>query len=130
MAFLEFQQCNPKPSIRANQAGGEVTPTIPWQPPSLGVVKVNWDASIHMGMGCVGFGCVARDHVGNFLGAKVSYQRSIVEPKMAEAISAHRPVLFAKEMGFTDVFFEGMLFKLFKLYLLLLLIFTILDILL
>ncbi len=54
-----------------------VAPTLLWQPPLRGLVKVNWDASIHKDMGCVGFGCVARDHIGDFLVAKVSYKRTV-----------------------------------------------------
>jgi len=35
----------------------------------------------------IGLGCIARDWMGNFLGAKYTFQQTMVEPKMAEAIS-------------------------------------------
>jgi hypothetical protein len=98
--------------------------------PGQHMVKINWDASIHKVSASIGFGCVAQDHLGNFLGTKVSYHRTVVDPKMAETMSAHHAVLFAKEVGFTNVIFEGMPYKLSKLYAQLLLTYTILDILL
>jgi hypothetical protein len=91
------------------------------------VVKLNWDASIHKASGSIGFGCVARDHLRNFLGAKVSHQQILVDSKMAEIISAHHAVIFVKEVGFVSIIFEGMHFKLSKLYRRLLLIYIVLG---
>jgi hypothetical protein len=84
---------------------------IIWQPPPAGLIKVNWDGSINKddaGMGtCIGMGCVARDHAGNFLGAKSTYQQIVVDPKVVEVMAALNAVQFCKEVGFLDVMFEG-----------------------
>jgi hypothetical protein len=57
----------------------------------------------------VRFHCVARDWTGKFLGAKCTFQRIMVEPKMAEAISAlfMHAVQFGIATGFSDLIFEG-----------------------
>jgi len=76
-----------------------------WQPPHLGTIKINWDASINKSIGCVGCGIVARDHCGSVLGAKSAYKKISVEPAMAEA--AKEACLFCKDMGFFDIILEG-----------------------
>jgi hypothetical protein len=76
-----------------------------WQPPHLGTIKINWDASINKSIGCVGWGIVARDHCGSVLGAKSAYKKISVEPAMAEA--AKEACLFCKDMGFFDIILEG-----------------------
>jgi ribonuclease HI len=40
-----------------------------WQPPPVGIIKVNWDASLLVKERHIGIGIVARDEYGNFLGA-------------------------------------------------------------
>lgn len=55
-----------------------------WKAPTTGLIKINWDAALNKSTGCIGFGCVARDWMGEFLGAKCYFQRIMVDPKMAE----------------------------------------------
>jgi hypothetical protein len=111
-ACEDFQKCNSLNGLQASSTGGEHVQIRPWQHPSPGVININWDASLNKGTGCIGFGYVARDHLGNFLGAKCSFKRAMVEPKVVEVMSAHHAITFDKEVGFSNVIFEGMLFKL------------------
>ncbi|XP_062170939.1 uncharacterized protein LOC133876699 [Alnus glutinosa] len=55
----------------------------------------------------IGFGCVARDWMGNFLGAKCSFQRITVDPKIVETMSALHAINFGIVGGWSDVVFEG-----------------------
>jgi len=76
-------------------------------PPPSGSVKINWDAALNKNRGFIGLGCVALDWMGNFLGAKCTFQQTMVEPKMAKAISAIHAIQLAITEGFLDVVFEG-----------------------
>jgi ribonuclease HI len=78
-----------------------------WQPPPFGVIKVNWDTTVNKNEGCVGFGIIARDCEGMFLGAKCMFCPLAVDPTMAEAMATTHAVIFSKEVGFFDVIFEG-----------------------
>lgn len=69
-----------------------------WQPPSFGVVKVKWDASINSKRGCIGLEIVAQDSQECFLGAKSVVQQVMVDPKMAEAMAALWAVKFFQEV--------------------------------
>jgi hypothetical protein len=71
------------------------------------MVKINWETSLNKKSGCIGFGCVARDSMGSFLGAKCTYLQVVVDPKMAEVMSTLHAVTFGKEASFFDAFFEG-----------------------
>jgi hypothetical protein len=42
-------------------------PAMKWSRPSVGFVKINWDASIDPRGGCMGVGLVARNHEGRVL---------------------------------------------------------------
>jgi hypothetical protein len=103
-ALEEFSQCNSvfRPPDRVAEGAADS-----WLPPPSGSVKINWDAALNKNMGFIGLGCVARDWMGNFLGAKCTFQQTMVEPKMAKAISAIQAIHFAITEGFSDVVFEG-----------------------
>ncbi|XP_062174656.1 uncharacterized protein LOC133879872 [Alnus glutinosa] len=79
----------------------------PWQPPSVGVVKVNWDAAIGSKVGWLRLGIIALNFQGHFMGAKCVMKRVVVDPKTAEAMAAFWAIQFCKEVGFFDVLFEG-----------------------
>lgn len=78
-----------------------------WKVPFAGLVKINWDAALNKSTWCIGFGCVARDWMGNFLGSKCSFQRIMVDPKMVEMMSALHAVEFGVAGGWFDIVFEG-----------------------
>lgn len=75
--------------------------------PSSGLIKINWDAALNKSTGCIGFGCVARDWMRKFLGAKCTFQWIMVEPKMAEVMSALHAINFGIARGWFDIVFEG-----------------------
>jgi hypothetical protein len=103
-ALEEFKRCNNVSRPPDRVAEGT---TDSWLPPPSGCVKINWDAILNINMGFIGLGCIARDWMGNFLGAKYTFQQTMVEPKMAKAISAIHAIQFAITEGFSNVLFEG-----------------------
>jgi hypothetical protein len=69
------------------------------QQPSI-LIKVNWDGSINKDAGYSTLECAvlhARDHAGNFLGAKSTYQQIVFDPNVVEvmmaALNARSPIL-------------------------------------
>ena len=52
-------------------------PAMKWSRPSVGFVKINWDASIDPKGGCMGVGLVARNHEGRVL-ATFCYRRNYI----------------------------------------------------
>lgn len=71
------------------------------------MIKVNWDAAVNKNDGCVGFGIVAHDCDGMFLGAKCIYCPITTNLVVVEALTATHFILFSKDVGFVDVLFEG-----------------------
>jgi ribonuclease HI len=51
----------------------------------------------------IGIGIVARDHNGDFMGARAITKLAMGALKVAEAMAALEAVLFCKEVGFFDV---------------------------
>jgi len=103
-ALEEFTQCNNVSRSPDQVAEGAADS---WLPPPSSCVKINWDTALNINMGFIGLGCVAWDWMGNFLGAKCTFQQTMVEPKMAKAISAIHAIQLAITEGFSDVVFEG-----------------------
>ncbi|XP_059436347.1 uncharacterized protein LOC132169310 [Corylus avellana] len=106
VASLEdFQRINAQPG--GISSGLQQVHSTIWQPPPMDMVKVNWDAAIDQRNSCVGLGILARDATGQFMVACGIKQRIVVDPTVAEAIAALHAVIFAKELGFERVIFEG-----------------------
>lgn len=80
---------------------------IRWHPPSDEFIKINWDAAINEKERCIGLGIVARDCMGEFMGAKCIMKPIVVEARLAEAMAALWAVLYGKEAGFQKIVFEG-----------------------
>jgi len=74
-----------------------------WQPPPIGVLKINWDVAVNKKNGCIGIGIIARDCNGFFLSASSFSQKLVVDPKGAEAIVALYVLILCKEVGFFDI---------------------------
>jgi hypothetical protein len=108
LALEEFKRCNMKESRTGVTERPDVHSQLPlWQPPFLGVVKVNWDAAMNKKNGCIGFGIITRDSDGHFLGARCTHQKIEVNPLVAEVMATLSVVLFSKKVGFFDTIFEG-----------------------
>lgn len=67
----DFTRCNSKEEDSVGQVLNFQQQSRPtsWSPPPNGLVKVNWDASIHEEKWWIGLGVIARDGEGFCLGA-------------------------------------------------------------
>ena len=82
-------------------------PYVKWKPPSHHLYKANFDGTFFKESNEGGSGVVIRDQVGlaiATLSQKLTATHSI---EMTEALAAKRAILFAKEVGLTNVAFEG-----------------------
>ena len=75
-------------------------PPILWQPPHLGVYKVNWDAVVDIAHGRIGIGIIIRDYIGAVLAACSMAWCCLVEPFVAEAMAAIYRVDFIESWVF------------------------------
>jgi ribonuclease HI len=80
---------------------------IHWKPPQRNVVKINWDAGLNLREGRVGLGFIVRDSQGTCLAARSMSIDIQADAPVAEAMAAANAVLFCKELGFSNVLFEG-----------------------
>jgi hypothetical protein len=71
------------------------------------VVKINWDAGLNLREGRVGLGFIVRDSQGSCLAARSLSIDIQADAPVAEAMAAANAVLFCKELGFSNVLFEG-----------------------
>jgi ribonuclease HI len=87
-----------------------VTPQLPhvkWKPPSHHLYKANFDGAFFKESNEGGIGVVIRNQAGlaiATLSQKLTAAHSI---EMTEALAARRAILFTKEVGLTNVAFEG-----------------------
>jgi ribonuclease HI len=82
-------------------------PQVKWKPPSHQPYKANFDGAFFKESNEGGIGVVIRNQAGQAiatLSQKLTATHSI---EMTEALAARRAILFAKEVGLTNVEFEG-----------------------
>jgi ribonuclease HI len=108
VSLKEFHRCNTQ-KILPPTGGVDLCPARQqrWSPPPTGLIKINWDVALNIKEGCIGMGIVARNCMGEVMGAKSVIRPIMVDPKIAEAMAALWTVLFCKEVGFIDVIIEG-----------------------
>ena len=78
-----------------------------WRPPDKNIFKANFDAALFKLENLAGLSVVIRDWRGEAIGAltmSVPLAQTVVE---LEALACRRVVQFAKEIGLTQVIFEG-----------------------
>jgi hypothetical protein len=75
--------------------------------PPLGVVKLNWDASLDKNSKRMGVGGLIRDIGGNVLIALSSSIPFVQDPEVAEAVVASQTLTFCCEQGFQKIIFDG-----------------------
>ena len=102
-AFLAAEQTRIGGSIRPPQPNS----CISWTPPSLDVIKFNWDAAISKREQRMGMGFLARNSAGQVLASYCATKPYIVDPGIAEAVSAWKMIEVAVSLGFQSVIFEG-----------------------
>ncbi|XP_042968927.1 uncharacterized protein LOC122301581 [Carya illinoinensis] len=78
-----------------------------WQPPPIGVTKINWDASLNEDRGRAGFGLVARDHTCSILATKKLSKPCLMDPLLAESMGGLYAADMAYEMDCRLVILEG-----------------------
>jgi hypothetical protein len=69
-----------------NYTEGGTSPIHKWIVPSIGQVKINWDATMDKGGGKMGFGVMVRDREGEILTTLLAPRLHIANPTVAEAI--------------------------------------------
>lgn len=108
VALEDFRRCNDLENQKVMLPVVVNNPRLDrWSLPSFGDFKVNWDASINSKDKCIGIGIVVRDSLGEVVGARCIMQETEMDPKSAESMAALKAVLFCKEVGFSQVIFEG-----------------------
>jgi ribonuclease HI len=80
---------------------------VQWKPPPRDMIKVNWDAGTKAKEGHVRLGLIARDAQGTCLVARSMSMEILIDATMAEALAAANAIIFCKELGYTNVIFEG-----------------------
>ncbi|KAK7838853.1 hypothetical protein CFP56_019023 [Quercus suber] len=78
-----------------------------WTRPPDGLYKVNFDAALFEVSGCASIGVAKRDSSGVIIGAlsqKILHPHSM---ELAEALAAHRAVIFAQELSIANILVEG-----------------------
>jgi hypothetical protein len=80
---------------------------VKWEPPPENVLKLNWDAGINKSERRVGIGLIVRDSTGFCLAARSLSLNIHIEAATAEALAAVHAILFCKELGYSNILFEG-----------------------
>jgi len=102
-SLIEYKRCQLKvPGVTLDEVSVPCNRNIKWQPPSQGLIKVNWDASINKNKGWIGMGMIARDSNSACLGAKSVTKELITDSATAEAMAALSAMYFCR-----DVILEG-----------------------
>ena len=78
-----------------------------WRPLEYPFVKANFDAVVFKTSSSTGIGVIIRDGMGEAIGALTMPIPLANSVATMEALACRRAVLFAKEIGLSDVIFEG-----------------------
>jgi hypothetical protein len=98
ISIKDFVSINSKD--QATQSSIVEEPPLLWQPPHLGMYKVNWDVVVDIAHGRIGIGIIIRDYISVVLTTCSMTQCCLVEPVVAEAIAAIYVVDFCRELVF------------------------------
>lgn len=77
------------------------------QPPPVGTVKANFDGAVFGADQEAGIGVVLRNNDGRVLVAMSERVMMLVSVEVLEMLVARRAALFARDLGFRQVCFEG-----------------------
>ncbi|CDP14369.1 unnamed protein product [Coffea canephora] len=78
-----------------------------WREPEVGWVKINSDAAVQQKAERAGWGMIARDCLGNALGAWAVPDTCCSSAKQEEALALRSAMLMAKQQGWRRVVFES-----------------------
>jgi hypothetical protein len=100
-SLIEYKRCQFKVlGVMLDEVSVPCNRNIKWQPPSQGLIKVNWDASINKNKGWIGMGMIARDSNGACLGAKSVTKELITDSATAEMMAALSAIYFCRRWAF------------------------------
>ncbi|XP_059441059.1 uncharacterized protein LOC132173561 [Corylus avellana] len=94
-------------AVRQQPRGSIEVAESRWRRPPAGFVKLNWDASLDVSMAKMGFGVVARDHMGKVVAALCDSRPYCSEPEGAETLAAWTAAEFCLQLGLEKVCLEG-----------------------
>jgi ribonuclease HI len=97
MSDLEESVSRPEVRKRAN------TTTLRWTPPPQGVAKINVDAALSKNTSTASTAAVARDAVGNFLGASSVVIHGITDPETMEVLAFREGLALANDLSLHQV---------------------------
>ncbi|KAB1221835.1 hypothetical protein CJ030_MR2G004015 [Morella rubra] len=92
------------PAHQAAWVGKEMTCLICWQPPTEGMLKINFDVAVRENWLCAGVVC--RNHHGEVLRVRTQKFRGR-DPLKGEALAARIAFALAEEFVDTDILIEG-----------------------
>jgi len=78
-----------------------------WTKPSVGWIKLNWNAAIDSNSNNMGLGIVARDSTGKVRAMMCNFLPYLTDSAVAETYAAQQGTLLARDMGFQNVILEG-----------------------
>lgn len=78
-----------------------------WTKSDLGTIKLNIDGAIFDVDGKFGFGCVARNHVGEVIDVMAEARQEIVQPEVVEALGVKEALSWIKAKGWNRVQVES-----------------------
>ncbi|KAH1056248.1 hypothetical protein J1N35_034313 [Gossypium stocksii] len=71
-----------------------------WEPPDIGIIKINFDAAFYQATTCSISGFIARNDEGLIMAAGTYLWENISDSVMAEARACLQAIIMAEEMGF------------------------------
>ena len=78
-----------------------------WEPPKLGFLKCNFDATIAKKNQWIGFGYIIHNEKGELIRAKNGHKTRSNNVLEAEAISCREALLWIKDKGLANIIFES-----------------------
>ncbi|KAK7856349.1 hypothetical protein CFP56_023716 [Quercus suber] len=97
--FLDLSKPGALPRSSSIQVG--------WSCPPVDVFKVNFNAALFENTGCAGIGVAIRDSDGEIIATSSQRIPLPFFVEMAEALAAHRALLFAQELSLYKVMLVG-----------------------
>lgn len=89
------------------RVSSRLLPETCWNPPDLGVIKINFNANFQCDSRSSTSAVIARNYKGDFVGAETYLFSDMVDAFVAEARVYERALLFAINMGFRHLVVEG-----------------------
>ena len=78
-----------------------------WSRPASGCIKINVDASVHMGRGAGSCGAILRESKGSFIAAAVEFKQHALDAPTMEALAVLLGLQLAYELGIQSIAIES-----------------------